>query len=140
MLAAFSVAFCFSGVSESTENHPVVYILPENASGKQVGEIFTVTVGANYLTGKNLYGFDIVLKWDPTSLEYVSHEVKVPVEVYSNGVLHAPIIEVKNEVDDYVGACWIAYASLSPADPFNEDGIFFTITFKVIKELSLIHI
>lgn len=134
LLLALSVVFCFSCVSESIENCPFVYIVPENASGKHVGEIFTVIVGVNYLMDKDLYGFDIMLRWDPLSLEYISHEAKVPAEVYSDGVLHEPVLEVKNEVDMIEGTCWIAYASISPADPFNENGVFFTITFKVIKE------
>ncbi len=131
---AFSVAFSFSGISDPAEEYPVIYIDPQDASGWKVGETFTVAVVVYNLVGKNLYGFDIKLRWDTSSLEYISHEAKVPVEVYADGVLHEPLLEVKNEVNVIEGTCWIAYASLAPADPFNEDGIFFTLSFKVVKE------
>jgi len=75
-----------------------------------------------------------MLRWSVASLEYIKHEVKVPVEVYYDGVLHEPFLEVKNEVNEINGTCWIAYASIWPAKAFEGEGIFFTITFKVIKE------
>lgn len=129
----FSVTLSAESPSEQTEIYPTVYVTPEEASGRLLGEIFTVTIGIRDLD-KNLYGFDIMLKWDSSSLEYLTHEVKVPIEAYPNGILHEPILEVKNEVDMAEGTCWIAYASLLPAEAFRGEGVFFTITFKVIKE------
>jgi len=131
----FSVTLSSESPSEPTEIYPTVYITPEGTFGRQVGEIFTVTIGVRDLD-KNLYGFDIMLKWDSSSLEYLTHEVRVPVETYSNGILHEPILEVVNEVDEVKGTCWIAYASLLPAEAFNGDGTFFTVTFKVTEESS----
>lgn len=120
--------------SEQTEIYPTVYIIPDSAFGRKLGDVFTVTVGITGLVDKNLYGFDVMLKWDSSSLEYLSHEVRVPVQTYVDGILNEPILEVKNEVDEMEGTCWIAYASLLPAEAFNGEGVFFTITFKVIKE------
>ena len=79
----------------------------------------------------NLWAFDIKLTWDPEILEYVSHETKVPVETYPEGILHEPIQQVKNEVNSDEGYCWVAYSSMSPAKPFNGSGVIFTITFYV---------
>jgi hypothetical protein len=120
--------------SISAHEYPSVYISPENVASVNVGDVFTVTVGVSGLSDENLYGFDIVLKWDSDAVEYVAHEAKVPVETYSEGVLHQPVIEIKNEVDTSVGIYWLACASLLPAEPFNEDGVFFTVTFVLLKE------
>lgn len=109
--------------------YPSILISPQGISEVNVGETFTVTVSVSGLAGRNLYGFDIVLTWDTDALEYVSHEAKVPVETYAGGILHQPILDIKNEVDVSAGTYWIAYASVLPAEPFNEDGTFFAITF-----------
>lgn len=87
----------------------------------------------------SLYGFDIQFKWDPTVISHVSHVVKVPVEDYPDGVLHADTMKLKNivnEADSIPGAepgtlAWIAYSSMSPAPSFNGSGIAVEFTFKV---------
>jgi hypothetical protein len=95
----------------------------------------------NYSLG-NLYGLDMGFKWDPTILEYVSHTVTIPVETYSEGVLHEPIIDIKNNVSEtetIPGApagslYWLAQSSFYPAEPFNAPGAnatVFTMTFRV---------
>jgi len=132
-LLIFGVSLSAGFSNERKETCPTVYITQEGASGMKAGEVFTVFIGVRDLD-KNLYGFDIMLKWDSSSLEYLTHEVRVPVEKYFTGVLHEPVLEVANEVDYVKGTCWIAYASLLPAEAFNGDGTFFTVTFKVTKE------
>jgi hypothetical protein len=119
--------------SEPSDTYPTIYISPEGTAGINVGEVFTVTVGITGLVDKNLYGFDIMFKWNTATLQYLTHEVKVPVETYPEGILHQPILEIKNEANESDGTLWIAYASLLPAEPFNGDGIFFTITFVVLE-------
>ena len=131
-ISGFIFSLCIA--TKPRDNCPTVYVIPDNVAGRQLGEVFNVTVGIYDLVNYELYGFDIMLRWDTSSLEYTKHEVKVPVEVYSDGVLHEPFLEVKNEVDEINGTCWIAYASMWPAKAFKGGGIFFTITFKVIKE------
>lgn len=118
---------------EYPSEYPSVYISPDYVTNVNVGDVFTVTVAVSGLSDENLYGFDIELKWDTDVLEYVAHEVKVPVETYPEGVLHQPIIEIMDEVDTSAGTCWLAYASLLPAEPFNGDGAFFTISFVLLK-------
>jgi hypothetical protein len=95
----------------------------------------------NYSLG-NLYGLDIGFKWDTTILEYVSHTATIPVETYAEGVLHEPIIDIKNNVSEteaIPGApsgslYWLAQSSFYPAEPFNAPGAnatIFTMTFRV---------
>ena len=114
----------------------LVYVSPEGISDLEVGEVFTVTVGIFGLAEDNLYGFDIMFTWSIEALQYVSHEVKVPVETYSDGVLHQPVVEIKNEVDMSDGTYWLVESSLLPAEAFNEDGVIFTITFVLLQPLD----
>jgi uncharacterized protein YvpB len=141
---------------------PVVYVDPQDASAS-LGATFTASVkifnltntfyGAsetwepgeplpppgttyNYSLG-NLYGLDIKLSWDPAILEYASHMTKIPVETYSDGVLHQQIMQWKNEVNTTTGKYWIVYNSMQQAEAFNcpdSNGTVFTMTFNVLSE------
>jgi hypothetical protein len=141
---------------------PVAFIDPQNVSASP-GDIITVSLKIfnlsnnfyasdeawvlgeplgppggryNYSLG-NLYGIDIMFSWDPTLLEYVNHTVEIPVETYSNGILHQPIIEVQDDVDATNGTYRLARSSKSPADAFNApnaNATVFTMTFKVKKQ------
>lgn len=113
---------------------PLIIVSPETPN-VNVGETFTVTIATSGLMGKNLYGFDLLFLWDTIALRYISHEVKVPVENHSEGVLHDPIVEVRNEVNMTVGSFWLAYASVLPAASFNDDGVILAINFE-LKESS----
>ena len=133
--------------------YPTVYVFP-NFTAASVNEIFNLSiVGFNFTPVTivdpsnptithplgNLYGFDIQLRWEPNVLEYVNHTVTVPVESYPApnppspypGALHNPVIEIKNEVNASAGTCWVAYASMDPAEPQNGNVTFLTITFRV---------
>jgi len=145
-------------VNETFTISVVVFNLTDNIVPNpdwQPGQPFFVPLG-------NLYGFDIQFTWDPTVLEYVNYtnpepdiggykhlNVTVPVEDYPypippcnyTGILHEPFIEVVNVVNEthpIPGAepdtkAWFAYGSVYPADPFNGNGTFFTMTFKVLR-------
>jgi len=115
---------------------PTVQVTPDSVVGVSVGETFNVTVAVSGLAGKNLYGFDINFTWDTSVLRYVSHDVEVPVEAYSGGVLHQPVVEIMNQVNSSAGTYWLAYASVLPAEPFNGDGVFFTVTFVLLQTSS----
>jgi hypothetical protein len=113
-----------------------VHLSPESPIGIDIGETFTVTVSVSGLAGKNLYGFEVALVWNTAAVRYVSHEVKVPVETYSEGVLYQPIVKVKNDVNSGAGTYWVAVASMLPAGPFNNDGVLFTITFVLMQKVD----
>ena len=95
----------------------------------------------NYSLG-NLYGLDLGLKWDTNILEYVEHTVTIPVETYPAGILHEPIIDIKNIVDE-TGQIpnapldtlyWLVQSSQYPAETFNApnaNATVFTMTFRV---------
>jgi len=96
------------------------------------GTQFTLTVKIYDVV--NLYGLDLMLQWDTEYFDYVSHAVKIPVETYPEGVLHNPIMPIKNDVDTVAGTYWIAYSSMAPAAPFTGSGTVFTMTFEIIKQ------
>lgn len=115
------------------DNCPSVFIYPEGLQNVSVGETFTVSVVVSDLVNDDLYGFDLEFKWNSAALKYIDHVVNVPVENFSEGVLHEPVFKVKDEVDSSAGTYWLVYASLWPAEPFNGNGVFFTITFEVLE-------
>jgi hypothetical protein len=115
---------------------PKVLVTPDSVVGISVGETFNVTVSVSGLAGDDLYGFDINFTWNPSVLQYVSHDVEVPVETSPGGVLHQPIVKVVDQLNQSAGTYWLAYASILPAEPFNGDGVFFTMTFVLLQAPS----
>ena len=114
----------------SAQPYTVVYVDPENITGG-LNDIFTIDIVVFNVT--DLYGVDIRFSWDPSILEYVSHTAKIPVEDYPDGILHEPGMSIKDDVNATEGTYWLAYASMSPADPFDGSGIAFNMTFKIIS-------
>ncbi len=148
--------FKASGAGSLSETvGPIIYISP-SAPEVAVGQNFTVEVkisslihgyapdpdgsGTLVLCG-DLYGFDLQLTWDPTVIKCVSHEKRVPVETYSDGVLHEPIIPVMDQVNEAGNIpwaepgtrYWLAQASTLPAGLFNGNGTFVKMTFNVLR-------
>lgn len=119
---------------QSSDSIPVVTVHPDELIDVEVGETFEVNVCVSDVAC--LYGFDIEFKWDPTIIEYISHTILAPVETYEEGVLHSPILLLKDEVDPTSGSYWIACASLSPADTFSGNGAFFVITFEAVSSFD----
>lgn len=78
----------------------------------------------------------LLFRWDPSLLEYISHSVRVPRDVYPNGFLWSPVLPIKDEVDAVAGTYWIVYCSMYPAPSFNRSGTFYTMTFRVVGEGS----
>jgi hypothetical protein len=139
-------------------DRPAIYVNPSVTIG-EVGTTFTVAIKIFNLTDAymqdpnppwirhplgNLYGFDVQFSWNPEVLQYVSHIVTVPVENYPEGILHSPIIqivEIVNESGNIPGAvdprvrAWFVYSSLYPAEPFNSPGnssVVFYMTFRIV--------
>jgi hypothetical protein len=138
----FLSVFVFSSIVivKSTDgpsgDYPQLHMTPSSTEGLSVDDVFTVTVAVSNLAGKDLYGFDISFEWNTNALEYVSHEAKVPVETYAGGVLHQPVLEILNKVSTADGVYSLAYASMLPAEPLNEDGAIFTVTFVLRQPTS----
>jgi hypothetical protein len=122
--------------SQDSSQYPTVQVTPDSVAGVSVGETLSVTVSVSGLAGNNLYGFDINFTWDTSVLQYISHDVEVPVETCPGGVLHQPVVEVVDQLNESAGTYWLAYASILPAEPFNGDGVFFTVNFVLLQASS----
>ncbi|MDW8040345.1 MAG: PKD domain-containing protein [Nitrososphaerota archaeon] len=114
---------------------PFLYIDPEKIVAN-VGDEITFSIKIFNLTNNwipdpqyptvqrpigNLYGFDLKVKWDPQILECINRTVTVPVETYPNGVLHEPVLKVRDVLNNAEGTCRIAYSSQG-GPPFNNPG------------------
>jgi len=96
------------------------------------GTQFNVTVGIYDVT--NLYGFDLKFRWNTTYVRYVNRSVHAPRDVYPDGILWNPILQIEDEVNASEGTYWVAFASTAPASSFNGTGTVFTMTFEVIRQ------
>jgi len=94
-------------------------------------DTFTLTARVDYV--EDLAGFGLFIKWNTTYLEYVEHVVKVPVEVYPDGLLHEPVLLVQNDVNASEGSYWLAVASIG-GPSFTGNGIAFEITYRVKRQ------
>jgi len=128
---ALSVAVGLENELQSPGNYSIASVCPDDITDVNVGETFSISVVV--LDVENLYGFYIKFMWDPTIIECVSHNVMVPVENYEQGILHSPALLLKDEVDPTSGTYEVAYTSLSPAGPFDGNGVFFVMTFRVLS-------
>jgi len=133
LLAVQIILFGFNihlDIAYAQEEPAIIYVDPATVSWLEPGQEFTVDIKIENVT--NLYGFDIKFSWNPEILEHVSHEAKIPVETYPEGILHSPVQPVKDEINATKGLYNVAYSSMSPAEPFNGSGTIFTITFRVL--------
>jgi len=128
-LGAHRVANATSGV--------LVYVDPPEVLNIMPPANFNIKVKIANVT--NLYGIDLQFTWDPTIIKYVSLTVHIPVETYPDGVLHNPIIPIRDQVDENATMTgsepgtryWLSYACMG-GKVFNGSGIIFEMTFKVV--------
>lgn len=107
------------------EELPAIRVEPQLA-GTYAGLNFTVSV--RITDPEDLYGLDFQLEWNTTIVDYVSHEVYIPVDNYWWGVLYSPVQITTNTVNDTAGTYRIAAKSTSWT-PCEKDGTVFNMTF-----------
>ena len=109
-----------------------------------LGEFFTVTISLSSV--QNLYGIEVILKWNPAILRATNVDVRLGIETFSDGVLHEslqdpPIFIAKNNLTQNMAEYMLVATSMAPAPSFNGGGNIFRITFEPIglgdSELSL---
>jgi hypothetical protein len=138
LLVGFVGHVSVSGALANPSDSTVMRVYPENLSAN-VGDNFTIQV--ELLNVADLFGLDVQLSWDPSIIHCVDHHKMIPVEEHPGGVLHAPTIPVKDDVDEtaqMLGSAvgtryWLAEASMVPAAWFYGYGTIFTITFKALR-------
>jgi hypothetical protein len=134
---ALKASFTSHG-SYTASSDPTLSMNPASLTLQTLGQTFIMNVTIQNVV--DLYGLDIQLKWNPSIIHCVSHQTMIPVETYPGGVLHSPIVPVKDQVDEsgsMSGSApgttyWLAVGSMAPASAFNGNGIIVTMTFKAI--------
>jgi hypothetical protein len=109
------------------EELPAIRVDPQ-LTETQEGLTFTVSV--KITDPEDLYGLDFQMNWNTTLLDYINHSLYIPVEDYWWGVLHEPVVIIKNELNQTAGTYWVAATSSFPASPFDRDGTVFDMTFQ----------
>jgi parallel beta-helix repeat protein len=123
--------------NETTGDTAVVYVDPPHLV-VHPGDVFTVSIKISDVGG--LWGLDVRLAWNPELLSCLNHATYIPVEDYPGGVLHKPVIPIRDVVSDTgipdgpAGTLgWVAYACTIPAPVFGGDGTILNMTFQAIK-------
>lgn len=89
------------------------------------GEKFTVNV--TVIDVQNLYGVEVVVRWNASLLQLVSVDIRLGVNSHPDGVLYEPFMNITQE---NIGEYLIAATSYTPAPPFNGSGNIIKITFQ----------
>jgi hypothetical protein len=92
------------------------------------GKTFTLELKIDDVT--ELYSMGLKIKWNTTLFEYINHVAKVPVETFSDGVLHEPLALVIDFANTTTGTYYLAVTSLFSAPAFTGSGIAFEITLR----------
>ncbi|MEM1540402.1 MAG: cohesin domain-containing protein [Candidatus Bathyarchaeia archaeon] len=93
------------------------------------GEKFTVNV--TVIDVQNLYGVEIVVRWNASLLQLVSVDIRLGVNSHPDGVLYEPFMNITQE---NIGEYLIAATSYTPAPPFNGSGNIIRMTFQAIDD------
>lgn len=100
-----------------------------------LGESFDVTVSVSNV--QDLYGLEVILKWDASILRTKKVDVRLGVETFSDGVLHEsstspPIFIAENNISQTGGEYRLVATSMAPAPAFSGSGNIVRITFEPI--------
>lgn len=119
---------CFILAQDANASNVTVVRFDPAMVALNLGDTFTVSARIDDVA--DLYGFVFEIEWNTTLLDYVDHVAKVPVERYSDGVLHGPVLVVRDTVNATGGTYMLGVSSLSPAVSFYGSGIVFEISFR----------
>lgn len=131
VFAIYSMDASNAADSEFPKDMPFLYIDPEVVTAGVNEEItFSVKIfnltnnvdSSGYYPLGNLRGIDLKVKWDPNVLECISRTVTIPVEDYLGGVLYAPILWVKDVLNNTEGTYRLVCASQNTTISFNNPG------------------
>jgi hypothetical protein len=124
-----SLSFIYGVSAQST-----VVKAEASASQPKVGD--TLTVNIKISNAQNLFGVDVTLNWNPSTLKLVSATPQLGVESHSGGVLYEsssyPIEVVNNDASEFSGEYHLLATSTGATTPaFTGSGTIATVTFTV---------
>ena len=131
LLILFCLVFC-PILTVSSQFSTIAKVEPSTVS-TLLGEYFTVTI--NLANVQNLYGLELILKWNPAVLRATNVDIRLGVETFSDGILHEstyspPIFIAENNLTQTKGEYRLAATSMAPASSFSGSGNIVRITFE----------
>jgi hypothetical protein len=124
LIVFLPVLTVFSFISDSALGAWTIVKVEPCSSSANLGETFNVNITIEDVA--NLYGFEIKLSWDPTTLSITGVDVRTG---QPDGILNSPVFTVVNNITE--GRFLYAAVSTTPALPFNGNGTIMRITFNV---------
>jgi len=135
LLLLSPVCMVFAQTSGTTAS----VIPPSNVT--RLGQVVTVFIT---LAGvQNLYGVDVTLQWNTSALQVINVDLRLGVEIHSDGVLHGnnladensvlpgDILVQENDASQELGQYRLAATSVAPAASFSGSGNIAMISFNV---------
>jgi len=128
MLGLFFSLILHTVSAPSTSSSTVVRLDPANVVLGYINETFTLAAKIDNV--EDLAGFGLQITWNTSYLEYVRHTITMPVEDYSGGLLHKPILITADMLNEAQGTYDCAAFTLG-GGPFTGNGTAFEITLRV---------
>ena len=118
----------------SSQTATAVFLTPSTSS-PHLGETFYVTVSLSNV--QNLYGLEVILKWNPAVLRALGADIRLGVETFPDGILHesssTPAIFIaEDNLTQTEGEYRLVATSVSSASSFSGSGNIVKITFEPI--------
>lgn len=112
-----------------------VVVEPPNVSA-HLGTSFNVTVSLSNV--QNLYGIEVILRWNPDVLRVTNVNVRLGVETFSDGVLHEsdsspPVFIAENNLTQTGDEYKLVATSMNPAPSFSGSGNIVVLTFDTLS-------
>jgi hypothetical protein len=133
----FAATLIIGGTSiQSVSSQSLATVKVEaSPSNPHVGETFKVTISLANV--QNLYGIEVILKWNSSVIEATKIEPRLGIESYADGVLHESInapslLIAENNLTTSKDEYRLVATSTSPAPAFSGGGNIVTITFNPI--------
>jgi hypothetical protein len=132
VLLIVAVIFSSSSIQPISSQSSAAVKVEASPSNPHVGETFTVTVSLANV--QNLYGIEVILKWDSSVLEAAKIDTRLGVESHRDGVLHEstntpPLFIAENNLATDKDEYRLVATSTSPATAFSGSGNIVTLTF-----------
>ncbi|MEM2112301.1 MAG: cohesin domain-containing protein [Candidatus Bathyarchaeia archaeon] len=127
-IAIISLLLHYSISTSTAQNldQTIVKVDPATIS-VDASEIFVVNI--TIIDVQNLYGVEVVVRWNTSLLQLVSIDIRLGVNSYPDGVLYEPFMNITQEnIGEYI----IGATSYNPAPPFNGSGNIIRMTFQAI--------
>jgi len=138
MTALVTLLFCSSTLhvcqvcSAQSSGNTAVRVQPSTTTVR-VDETFSVSVTVESV--QNLFGLDVILRWNSSVLQFQNVDLRLGVESHSDGVLHegsnTEIYIAENAASE--AEYHLAATAVAPASSFNGSGTVFRIDFKAIS-------